>query len=639
MFQLSFLNASLLFFAAATVIPLLIWLLAKKKPLKVLFPTLRFIKLSKEQEKSRSKLKNILLLLIRMLIILLVALAVARPMFNSAKVKPSAKHPPTALAIMVDTSFSMDYADSGKSYLQYAKEALTAINAKAREDDRLILISSNENWNQLHAQIYAAKIPEALIGQLAITYTPLPLEDMLKLAETKLQESQMPNQEIYLLTDNRMEAVKLKSSVPLATIPLPESADYENIACTAVKVLPQLVDKRRQQTIQFTLENHGQRERKEVLVKAVLGEIKMAEKFVNVPARQSITETISVEVQNEGWQSGYIEITDERQNKDNRNYFAFPYYSKPRLAVVSLSSNLPYILSSFLSVYSGATVPIIRPDALSINALDNYSLIVVYDCGTLTPKLRDIFTNLTARKTGVLFCSGNTMAADLKAYLNSAFSLDIKERSTKAISIDAINKHHYASSMIADKQLKNNVIADYWQATSKGSNAIISAQNIPLAVSSGKQSLWLWNIASSQNPFFIDPAFPVFAFRTLDYLATSEIPETEHHLGDILSFDRLKLPEGETVSNRKHLVTEPGIYILEPDTPRASALAVNIDYLDSQARDNPPTGVKNLGKNWQDKLFFSRLGHDLWKILLAIAFALVILELIIVKMEESRSGG
>ncbi|HCM16181.1 MAG TPA: hypothetical protein DHW79_09625, partial [Candidatus Cloacimonas sp.] len=43
MYQLSFLNAGLLFFAAATVLPLLIWLLAKKKPRRIIFSSLRFI--------------------------------------------------------------------------------------------------------------------------------------------------------------------------------------------------------------------------------------------------------------------------------------------------------------------------------------------------------------------------------------------------------------------------------------------------------------------------------------------------------------------------------------------------------------------------------------------------------------------
>lgn len=637
MFQLSFLNASLLFFAAATILPLLIWLLAKKKPVRVLFPTLRFIKLSKEQEKSRSKLKNILLLIIRMLIILLVALAVARPMFNSNRFKPSAKHPPTALAIIVDTSFSMDYAETGKSHLQYAKEAIQKINSRANADDRLIIVSSNENWNHLHAQIYAGKIPSALVEQLAITFAPLPLDEMLSLAEAKLQESQMPNQEIYLISDMRMEAIKLKTSVPAAIIPLPQTGSYENLACTSVKVLPQLVDKRRQQNIQFTIENHGQNDRKDVLVKAVLGNVKLAEKFINVAARQSITETINIEVQSEGWQSGYIEVNDEAQSQDNRSYFAFPFYSKARVAVISQSRSLPFILASILNVYNGSQVPIISPEALSLSALENYSLVVVHDCGQLSPKLREIFTALTARKTGILFCPGNTLPADLKAYLDSTFGLEIKERGNKALSIDQISRHHYASSLIADKQLKNSVIADYWQATSKGANAIISAQKQPLMLINGKQALWLWNIASVQNPFFLDPAFPVLAFRTLDYTANSEIPELSRRIGEVLSFDKLRLPGGEIISSRKHLATQPGIYLFEPDTPRENAVAINIDYSDSQARHNQPEGFKNLGKNWESKLFFSRLGHDLWKTLLAIAFALVILELIIIKTEESRS--
>ncbi|MDD4309439.1 MAG: BatA domain-containing protein, partial [Candidatus Cloacimonetes bacterium] len=613
MFQLSFLNASLLFFAAATILPLLIWLLAKKKPLRVLFPTLRFIKQSKEQEKSRSKLKNILLLIIRMLIILLVALAVARPMFSSAKLKPSSKHPPTAIVIMLDTSYSMDYAESGKSSLQYAKDAIKKINLRANSDDRLILISSNENWNQLHAQIYAGKIPESLLENISVTHNPLDLAAMLSLAEAKLQESQMPNREIYLITDNRVEPIKLEASAPIALIPLPESSSYENIACTDARVLPQLVEKRRKQSIQFTIANHGNNERKDVLVKAVIGGIKLAERFVDVPARQTITESITLELQSEGWQTGYIEVLDERLLQDNRSYFAFPFYDKPRLAVVSLSQNLPFILSSLLNVYTGGYTKIITPNELSLGTLDNYQILVLHDSGALSPRLREVLTEAKARKIGVLFLPANNLAADMKAYLNSTFKVDIKERSTKPISIDQLNRHHYVSSIASDKNLKNRIISDYWVANSQGANAIVSAKKNPLLIVEGKQSLWLWNIASLQNPFFVDPAFPVMAFRNFDYLANAEISESQILIGDVLSFNKLRLPNGEISSSRRHKTLEPGIYILEPETPQESAVAINIDYKDSEARLNPPSGAKILGKNWEKQLFFSRLGHDLWR--------------------------
>ena len=637
MFQLSFLNASLLFFALATILPLLIWLLAKKKPQKIIFPTLRFIKLSKEQEKSRSKLKNILLLIIRMLIILLVVLAVSRPMLSSPKLKPSGKHPPTAIAVLIDTSYSMDYAERGKSSLQYAKDALKKINSKANPDDRLIPVSSDENWNLLHSQIYAGSLPETLIDQLKITFHPLSLEEMLALAETKLAESQMPNREIYLISDLRIPPAELKTNIPIALIPLPETSEYENLAVISANALPQLVEKHNQQLIQFTVANYGSTKRQDVLLKAVVNDIKLAEKFISIPSQSTITETIPVDLRSDGWQSGYVEVNDERQIMDNRCYFAFPFYSKPRVAVISQSSNLPPILATVLRVYSSSTPQVISPDALSLSDLDKFQLFIAYNCGPLTSRLLEIFTTLQNRKSGILFCLGNNLSADLKSYLNNTFGLEIKDRTQKSITIDNINAHHYISSLVSGKPLKNPILTDYWQAVNKSAGVLISAQNFPLAVINGKQSLWLWNISADNNPFFIDPAFPVLAFRTLDYIAGSEIPETNAKIGQVLTFNRLKLPTGEIITSRRYLATEPGIYIFEPDTPRSYAMAINIDYSDSEARTNFPKGVKNLGEKWEDKLFFSRLGHDLWKILLAIAFALMIVEIIIVKTEEARA--
>jgi len=638
MFQLSFLNTSLLFFAAATILPLLIWLLAKKKPQRIVFSTLRFIKLSKQQEKSRSKLKNILLLIIRMLIILLVALAVARPMFSTPKLKQSKKHPPTALALLLDTSYSMDYASDGKSYLQLAKEAVQKINARCNPDDQLVIISSDAAWNLLNSQLYAGAIPSSVLEKISVTYTPLSLAEMLTAAETKLQESQMPNQEIYLLSDYRTDSTELKSKIPLAAIPLGDAESYENLACTHAGPLPQLVEKKRTQQVQFTLENHGNRERKDVLVKAVLGDIKVAERFVTVPPQGTINDVIPIELQEDGWQQGYVEVVDEQQPRDNRAYFAFPFYTRPKIGVITQDTGLPLILDTMIRVYSGSAPLLISPDQLSLAGTEAYQLFVVYDCGTLTPRLRDLLASLAQRKVGVLYLLGDELTADWKSYLNSTFSIALGARGQKPVSIDFFHKHHYITSLISDKQLKHNLSGDFWQAESKTSTTLVAAQGRPLALEADKKLLWLWNINSSNNPVFIDPAFPVLAFRSFDYLANTSVSEQEHKVGETIVADKLQLPDGEMVSSRRQIADKPGVYVLEPGSPRSSMWAVNIDYTDSRARLNKPQGLKYLGTNWEGRLFFSRLGHDLWKTLLLLAFMLVILELIIVKWEESRAG-
>ena len=66
------------------------------------------------------------------------------------------------------------------------------------------------------------------------------------------------------------------------------------------------------------------------------------------------------------------------------------------------------------------------------------------------------------------------------------------------------------------------------------------------------------------------------------------------------------------------------------DAPRQESEFIPMNYQELK-------NVQLLGEDWQDKIFHTRLGYELWKILLAIALALVILEIILVKSEELRS--
>lgn len=77
---------------------------------------------------------------------------------------------------------------------------------------------------------------------------------------------------------------------------------------------------------------------------------------------------------------------------------------------------------------------------------------------------------------------------------------------------------------------------------------------------------------------------------------------------------------------------------MQPDGTQ-KVVAVNAPLTESEFKPMNHKDLKNtklLGENWFDSLFHTRLGHDLWKILLAAALVLVILEIIIVKTEELR---
>ncbi|PKN79495.1 MAG: hypothetical protein CVU48_05170 [Candidatus Cloacimonetes bacterium HGW-Cloacimonetes-1] len=644
MFQLTFLNASLLLFAAATVIPLLIWLLAKRKPQRIVFSTLRFISLSKDQQKNRTKLKNIILLIIRMLIILLIVLSAARPLFQSAKIKPSKKHPPTAIVVILDTSNSMDYLVDSRTFLDKAKAAILQINGMTTNEDRIILVTSSDSFNNLYAQIFAGKIPEEIVSSIAVTYNPLSLQNMYDLAVDKLKDAQLPNREIYLLSDLQHADFPRKGELPVRCIPLADEIDYQNLSCTNASPIAQFIDRNRTHTISFDITNYGSSIRNDVLVKSVLNDTKVAERFLSIPERGKVAQTISFDVNNDGWQSGYIEVLDDRLTHDNRSYFAFPFFLHPRIAVISSQSKIPPSLASMLRIYATdqGRIDIIKPESASLSMMQDYNLVVCYDPGVLSSRLKELLNGLEQRNIGTLFGFGKSMTADWKSYLNNSFGISIGAYSDKAYSVNYVNKHHFITSIIDNKQAFKNPVMDVWTSSNTNpGNVLIASNQMPLAVAGKSKVLWLLDMESTRNPFFVDTAFPVIAFRSFQFLGNAVQEMQRYSIGDNVTANQIQVPDGNIIKpqNGSFTVTEPGVFRISQNSGVPTYIAVDPSTTESNFK------AADLSKNklftllpakWQQEIFYTRMGHDLWKLLLVLAFLLIIVEIVIVKLEESK---
>ncbi|HUG18882.1 MAG TPA: BatA domain-containing protein, partial [Planctomycetaceae bacterium] len=82
---MTFLNAAILSGVGLAAIPVIIHLLLRNKPKKLLFPALRLLLLRKQVNTRRMRLKHFWLLLLRILLIVLVVLALSRPTLPSAE--------------------------------------------------------------------------------------------------------------------------------------------------------------------------------------------------------------------------------------------------------------------------------------------------------------------------------------------------------------------------------------------------------------------------------------------------------------------------------------------------------------------------------------------------------------------------
>src|SRR5690606_33461671 len=112
-------------------------------PKRVVFPALRLVRERQKRSRKKLKVKNWLLLLARMALIALMALALARPRLWS-NTRLGDGEVPTAMALVFDTSLSMDYKERDKTRLDEAKERARALLTRAHESSRVFVIDSAE---------------------------------------------------------------------------------------------------------------------------------------------------------------------------------------------------------------------------------------------------------------------------------------------------------------------------------------------------------------------------------------------------------------------------------------------------------------------------------------------------------------
>jgi hypothetical protein len=645
MFGLSFLNGSVLAVAAATIIPLLIYLFARKKPKRVEFSSIRFIVASQKKQNKRINLLNILLLIIRMMIILFTILALARPTLKTPYLKSSTEHPPTAIAIILDTSYSMDYLVGTQSNLEKGKAIISKINSMLSDQDIVLLLTSDEKWNRLNGNLHFGKLPAREMENISITYMPLTYSKLVREAQDKLSQSQMPNREIYIITDGQKQELPQKNDYPIFLLQTSPHDDWSNLSCQNAKPGAQLVNRKISNAVSFELVNHSPQPRTDILCRLYMDGRTIAEKFTEVTPMQRKVESFPIQVENTGWHSGYVEIQDERLPADNRSYFSFYFDLNPQIGVISDLSQLPPALYSMLQIYSGkpSAIRMIDQASTSFASMNDISVLVVYGKKELTPRLRELLQYWQQQKKSTLFIADKDLRPDWQNFLNSRFGIKWIAFSKQNYPLTYINKYHAVTSLI-NKDILNQVqMADVWNTKPAGEGVtLLSSGNTPLAMYKDTDFLWLFDIGSLQNRFLLNSSFPVFAYRTLQFMTNSHFQSPSQKLGESVQSAFIILPNGSRLemNESRYILAQPGNYALEDKNGKSTSLAVNHEYEESSYQLMPKIkgqNIKLLGSNWQDRILQTRFGYELWKWLLGAVLLLFVFEMLLVKFGERKS--
>src|SRR3954463_7435883 len=117
---MQFVYPSFLFALAAVAIPILIHLFNFRKYKKIYFTNVRFLKEIKQDTRSRSQLKHLLILLARILAIIFLVFAFAQPYIP--RNKNTLVSGTRDVSLFIDNSFSMDAVGQNGSLIEVAKK-------------------------------------------------------------------------------------------------------------------------------------------------------------------------------------------------------------------------------------------------------------------------------------------------------------------------------------------------------------------------------------------------------------------------------------------------------------------------------------------------------------------------------------
>ncbi|MEI6238862.1 MAG: BatA domain-containing protein [Planctomycetia bacterium] len=194
---LSFLTPMLLAGTALVVVPVVLHMIMRRKPVKHDFPALRFLRERAVANRRRLRLNHLLLLLVRMAALVLLAFALARPTLRGAGWLADAEGPVAAVFVF-DTAPRMQLREANRSRLVQAAEMARVLVGKLPPTSKVAVVDTTGGPAAFSPTIAAATARvERLAGGTPGTTLAGAMAEGLRL----LESVQLARREMYVFTD------------------------------------------------------------------------------------------------------------------------------------------------------------------------------------------------------------------------------------------------------------------------------------------------------------------------------------------------------------------------------------------------------------------------------------------------------
>ena len=473
---MSFLYPTFLWALTAVLIPVIIHLFSFRRHKTVYFSQTRFLETVRNDNRSRSKLKHLLILLIRMLMIAALALAFAGPVIrdreNSAGME---KHP--YIAVYVDNSFSMMNEGENGNLLDEAKQYALDIAEAYGSDYKYILLSNSMPASHFRPMSKDVFMTEC--GKLEYSSSSRHLSEICTRAQSLFASLPDAGESfpVYLISDFQRYISDFKnlqafSSFDISIIRL-NPVLQQNLSIDSVWFDKPFRRPDQAEQLFVSIKNHGDNVYTDVPVRLSINDSLKAVTAINLEEDQATVVGINYTNARDGIQRAKLEIDDYPMSFDNEFYFSYLLKSQQKILVIE-GNKVKSFPKNLFSDYPELDVDYQSFDQLDLSVLSGYDVVVINAVSQFTQGLQMQITNYLS-DSGVLWLIPDE-TADISSwnhFLASQNAPRLKQWSKEDRELDKIaGEHYFFKSVFPEirQDVKLPVIHGSWTLSSQSSD-------------------------------------------------------------------------------------------------------------------------------------------------------------------------
>ncbi|MGQ7854978.1 vWA domain-containing protein [Pedobacter sp. WC2501] len=318
---MNFLYPGFLFALISVAIPVIIHLFNFRKFKKIYFSNVQLLKEVEQQNSSKEKLKNLLILFSRILAIIFLVLAFAQPYIPAHNQKTTALK--NIVSIYIDNSYSMEAVNKDGNLLDEAKRRAKELIKGFGINDRFQLLTND--FEGKHQRLLNEETFLKALDDVKISAANRNLQQILNRQSNVLTGGE--NKYSFLISDfqkniSSIKKLETKADIQYSFLKL-NANTLPNVAVDSVWTLSPNHQPGTNERLVIQLKNYSEEEAKNIPLKLSINNQQKGLGAVTIPAGKKIKDTLNFSGLNAGWQKGVVSIKDFPVTFDDTLSFSF----------------------------------------------------------------------------------------------------------------------------------------------------------------------------------------------------------------------------------------------------------------------------------------------------------------------------